>query len=434
MDQGSDHERELTEPAQSVIENYYEEHDVSLPWGNEFGSVYTETGNTISHDNNVIHVSTMLTLVSRALRNTRIRHGNRQLPPVIHTLAIQKSGTGKSPALDYARMVGEAAGYSVRMSGDLTSSGLIGGVRDGEVVPGIANKYDIIGFDEASTLFRIARGDHSANFAEHLNNILDSRNVTKDLATGNIDYEPRCALTGITYPPDDIDYQRFMTNGTLSRFFVFYRPIDSDFYKSTSRKILQSARASEPDISKSIVDIQRLGTVIQAIKVHYDDGFQFDHQFGQDTENLIIEAIYDTSEEYSDAVRELVEPDLTRMVENTLKLGAVFAALDYCSEVVNDSHMRSAVKLVERSWKQTLDFFEDHYQNEDTRGESALNEATIEMLKALFHNNVRTQSEVAEDIDRSKRMVREYATELESLGLIEEVTKEGKKGYRLKPD
>lgn len=434
MPELSERERELAEPAQSVIEDYYEEQDVDLPWGTEFGGVYIETGNTISYNNNVIHVSTMLTLVSRALKHTRIRHGNRQLPPVIHTLAIQKSGTGKSPALNYAWMVGEEAGYDVRMSGDLTSGGLIGGVRDGEVVSGIANKYHIIGFDEASTLFRIARGDHSANFAEHLNNILDSRNVTKDLATGNLDYEPRCALTGVTYPPDDIDYQHFMNNGTLSRFFVFYRPVDSDIYRSTSREILRGARTSEPDVNESIANVRRLGTVIQAIRFHYDDGFQFNHQFGKDTEDLIMNAIYDTSEEYSDEVQELLKPDRNRMIENTLKIGTVFAALDHCSEIVNDSHMRSAVKLVERSWRQTLDFFESHYQTGNTRNEPALSEATIEMLKTLLRNDVRTQSEIAEDIDRSNRMVREYASELESLDLIEEVTKEGKKGYRLKSD
>ncbi|MGQ3329035.1 HVO_A0114 family putative DNA-binding protein [Halorubrum sp. FL23] len=331
-------------------------------------------------------------------------------------------------------MVAEAADYDVRMSGDLTSGGLIGGVRDGEVVPGIANKYDVICFDEASSLFRIARGDHSANFAEHLNNILDGRNVTKDLATGNLDYEPRCVLTGITYPPDDIDYQRFMTNGTLSRFFIFYRPIDSEFFKSTSREVLQRARASEPDVDQSITDIQRLGTIIRAIALHYDVGFQFDHQFGKEVEDMIIDAIHGTSEEYTKEIQELVEPDLTRMVENTLKLGAVFAALDYCSEVVDDSHMESAVRLIERSWRQTLDFFEAHYQANDTRNGSSLNEAMVEMLKTLLRNDPKTQSEVADDIDRSNRTVREYASELESLGLIETVTKEREKEYKIKID
>ena len=435
----SDAEAELADPARSVVEEYYETKSEPLPWGEEFGRVYTEVGNTVSYDNNVIHVSTMLTLVSRALRQTKIRHENRVLSPVLHTLAIQKSGSGKSPALDFARMVGEMAGYDVRQSGDLTSAGLIGGVRDGDVHPGIAKRYDIIGFDEASTLFRIASGSYDENFAEHLNNILDGRKVTKDLATGNLEYKPKCALTGVTYPPDDIDYERFMNNGTLSRFFIFYRPIDFEFYRSTGEKILRGARETRPDdpndhdtTEQLMVDIQRLGTVIKAIQQNYDPGFQFDHRFGEETQQLVIDTVYGTYEQYPDYVQELVEPDLNRMVENALKLGAVMAALDYCSQVVSDSHMESAAMLIERSWRQSLDFFESHYQPETIEDEPALNDSTRRMLKALFRDDPKTQDEVADEIDRSKRMIREYAAELESLGLIDEVTLDGKKGYKLK--
>lgn len=107
-------ESKLSDPSQTVVDEYYENHNRPLPWGTEFGKTYTEVGNTISYDNNVIHISTMLTLVSRALKETRIRHQNRTLSPVIHTMAIQKSGTGKSPALYFARMVGEMAEYDVR--------------------------------------------------------------------------------------------------------------------------------------------------------------------------------------------------------------------------------------------------------------------------------------------------------------------------------
>lgn len=423
-------ETEISEEAQTVVEEYYEKQDKPLPWGTEFGRTYTEVGNTVSYDNNVIHVSTMLTLVSRTLKQTKIRHRNRLLPPVIHTLAIQKSGTGKSPALEFARMVGEMADYDVRTSGDLTSGGLIGGVRDGNVVPGIAKDYDIIGFDEASILFRIAGGEHSANFSEHLNNVLDGRKVTKDLATGNIEYKPRCALTGITYPPDDIDYQRFMTNGTLSRFFIFYRPVDLDFYKTTGRRILQGAREAATDDSNGaeqpeelLTHIQRLGTVIKTIQLHYEPGFQFDHQFTEGMEDQVLDTVYGTFEEYPAHVQELVEPDLNRMVENTLKLGAVFAALDHCSEVVTDDHMDSAISILQKSWEQSLSFFETHYQSDERSG--TLGKAETRMLRALYKSNPKTQAEVAEEIDRSKRMVREYAKTLEELTLIEK-KKDGK--------
>lgn len=423
-------ESELSDPSQKVVDEYYEDHSKPLPWGTEFGKIYTKTGNTVSYDNNVIHISTMLTLVSRALKETRIRHQNRTVSPVIHTLAIQKSGTGKSPALEFARMVGEMANYDVRTSGDLTSGGLIGGVRDGDVVPGIAKNYDIIGFDEASILFRIAGGEHSANFAEHLNNILDGRKVTKDLATGEIEYKPQCALTGITYPPDDIDYQRFMNNGTLSRFFIFYRPVDLDFYKSTGRRILRGARETTPDGDNQgdqpmelMAEIQRLGTVIRAIRLHYKPGFQFNHQFSEETEDQIINAIYEIFEECPDYIQDLVEPDLNRMVENTLKLGAVFAALDHCSEVVTDDHMDSAITILEKSWEQSLSFFETHYQSEEQN--TSLRTAERKMLRALYEGNPKTQEEVAEEIDRSKRMVREYAKTLAELDLIE-ITEDGR--------
>jgi len=429
-------ESKLSDPSQKVVDEYYENHDQDLPWGTEFCKTYTEVGDTVSYDNYVIHISTMLTLVSRTLKETRIRHQNRTVSPVIHTLAIQKSGTGKSPALEFARMVGEMANYDVRTSGDLTSGGLIGGVRDGDVVPGIAKNYDIIGFDEASILFRIAGGEHSANFAEHLNNILDGRKVIKDLATGQIEYKPQCALTGITYPPDDIDYQRFMNNGTLSRFFIFYRPVDLDFYKSTGRRILRGAREATPDEDNQgdqpmelMAEIQRLGTVINAIRLHYKPGFQFDHQFSEETRDRVINTVHKIYKEYPAYIRDLVQPDLNRMVENSLKLGAIFAALDHCSEVVTDDHMDSAITILEKSWEQSLSFFETHYQHEEQN--TALRTAERKMLRALYNGNPKTQKEVAEEIDRSKRMVREYAETLAELDLIE-IAKDGREtAYKL---
>jgi predicted transcriptional regulator len=177
------------------------------------------------------------------------------------------------------------------------------------------------------------------------------------------------------------------------------------------------------------VEIQALGTVINAIRHHYPVKFQFDHQFSSEMEKTVLSTIHETLEERPEHIQQLVEPDLNRMVENTLKLGAVFAALDYCSEVVTDDHMEQAVSVLSRSWEQSLDFFESRYQPEE--GKQQLNEAETRMLRALYGQNPKTQKEVASEIDRSQRMVREYAKTLSNLGLIRETTKDGKKAYEL---
>jgi len=364
----------------------------------------------------------MLSLTSRVLRPTHIVAGSNRISPALHPLAIQKSGTGKSPAFDYARMVAEMANISFRSQTDLTAAGLIGTVEDGEPDPGVAANTEIVGFEEMSTLFRLMKRDHSSNLGEHLNQIMDNKRVKKDLAHGTVSYKPKCTLFGTTYPPEDLDLRRLFDNGTLARFFYFFKDIGRGFYKDTLDDVVGSIVSDDSEAELSIDDrtnkIGRLGTTLQAIRAHYDTGFEFDFGFDRD-DVRVRERMWDIYEGYPEIIREAVEPAIIRYGVHAMRLSVIMAALDRCAETVTLDHLDQAMEILEESWGQMLDYYSQNYSTEYEELDRT-DETRFKILKALMNEGSLTQSELAEAVGKSTRTIRKRTDTLVMTDLIVE--------------
>jgi hypothetical protein len=415
----------LSDGAKSVLEDS----QYQPLWGEEFVSTYIKMGNTMSFNNSKLHTASMLALASRTLRGTKIQANNNKIPPAIHPIAIQKSGTGKSPAFKYAQMIAEMADISFRSQTDLTEAGLIGTTEDGEPVRGVAAQAEIVGFEEMSTLFRLAEREHSSNLGEHLNQIMDNKRVQKDLAHGTISYKPKCTLFGTTYPPEDLDLKRLLNNGTLARFFFFFKEIDRAFYRDTLSEVIDSIISDDgtEELSRAdfVNNVGRLGKALQIIRAHYDSGFVFSFDF--EPEDLDLEdRMWSVYEDYPEMTKEIVEPAIIRYGIHAFRIGAVMAALDRCSECVSLSHMEQAMDLFEQSWRQMLDYYNENYQQDIAELESET-ETKFKIVQTLAQHGSLSQSDVAEKVDVTTRTIRKHTDTLLLAGVIEESGGNGRK-------
>lgn len=443
---------DLQEPAQSAVVEYYEEHDESLVWGRKLVDEYIQWGNTVSHNNNALHLSSLLTIASRTLKSTRFQHEYSLETPTIHTLTFQQSGSGKTPAYGaFARMVAEQAGMEFINIGELTDAGLIGKVTSsGEKYIGPAGNYHLVYFDEASVIFRTSRREHSKNLPEHLNQIMDNSTVVKSMSGGKLEYKPKASLLATSYIPDDIDFERFLKSGTMSRFLTIYRDLPEEFYKDISRKIIEdTAAANPPNIHETpnedladqptqlLQQVQRLATVIEALRLHYDPKFRFNFDIdGSQWADQNEEVIFSILDNYPEEIQEACEPDITRNTIKLLSLGCLFAALDYCSEEVQDKHMKPALGIIEETWKQTLDFVQQHMETDDEeKGNiNTLNHSDKSILKALFREDGLSQQELAGKADVNVKTVQRRAPNLVANGLITNDNAGKQKVYHLNKD
>lgn len=432
MSESSVREGELAHLSESAREEL-ETADYRPLWARDFVDTYLTTGNTMSFNNTKLHTASMLSLTSRTLRGTKIQANNNQIPPAIHPIAIQKSGTGKSPAFKYAQMVAEMADISFRSQTDLTTAGLIGTVEDGEPKQGVAAQAEIVGFEEMSTLFRLTEREHSSNLGEHLNQIMDNKKVQKDLAHGTIAYKPKCTLFGTTYPPEDLDLERLLNNGTLARFFFFFKEIDREFYRNTLSEVIDSIVSDDSEeLSRAdfVENVGRLGTTLRIVRAHYNSGFVFSFDFEPEELNL-EERMWSVYDDYPEMTKEIVEPAIIRYGIHAFRIGAVMAALDRCSESVKLTHMEQAMDLFEQSWRQMLDYYNENYQQGLTELDSET-DTKFKIVQALAKNNSVSQSELADIVDVSTRTIRKHTDTLVLEGVITESGGKGtKKMYSL---
>ena len=86
----------------------------------------------------------------------------------------------------------------------------------------------------------------------------------------------------------------------------------------------------------------------------------FEEQFEQSNdEKGVIDNVYlAISNEYPPAVQKLMESARTEYVVHALRVGCLMAALDECSEVVDESHMYHGLRLMTNSYESMLKYYE----------------------------------------------------------------------------
>lgn len=401
-------------------------------WGIEFFQRYLEAGDKRSFENKHLHTGLAIALVSQAVGDSYFYTGDSKNTTRVHPMIIQSSGTGKDPAFDFARVVARMAGLDMVDVNDVTNAGLVGTFRDGEANPGVAKTDDIIGFREATTLFRSAMSDHSQNLGENLNQILDGKKIRRNMADGTLSYRPSCTLVGTSYPPDDLDLQRLMKNGTLARFLYFFRPRDSDFPWVMAERLIEES-ITPTDEEERLERITELGNTLAKINDEFEGGKQF--EISEEVKQIdVTDDLREIYEEYDNVTKDIVTPAITRYNLHFLRLSCLMAAVDHCSTDVTETHAEQAKNIVKESWRNLLEFYqqEEGGEKEDDAG---LTQSTLDIMKALLEEDGLTQTELAGKASRSKRTIRNQDTLLEEEGIIE-IREEGraKKYYLSKGD
>ncbi|SFG35403.1 hypothetical protein SAMN04488063_1779 [Halopelagius inordinatus] len=398
-------------------------------WGDEFIERYLEDAERYSMDNETLHTGFMLALLGQAVGDSSFDIGDNEKHCRVHPFMVQDSGSGKDPAFDYAKKVATFADMNFSDSNDLTNAGLVGTFVDGEEEPGAAEKYDIVGFREAIQLLRSGSSDWNKNIPENINSILDGGHVERHMAAGTIEYRATCTLIGTSYPPTEMDMnlENLMRNGTLARFFYFFRDIPPEFRFRVGDAILE--RAVEDSNGSNFRSDDVVDTLTE-IKNEFHGGKKF--SFDYDTERVqrkVRDVIVGNLEKSEVGTRKIVEPSVTRYIEHTLRLGCLMAALDKCSTEVDEEHIDQALEFIELSWTQMLDFFQSYHDE----GESSDNSpnARERMVYLLGREGQMTKSEVAEEMDVSDKTVQRSARELETLEMIESLSVGKKRAYKL---
>jgi hypothetical protein len=233
----------------------------------------------------------------------------------------------------------------------------------------------------------------------------------------------------------------------------FYRDIESDFYSQTNYWLEQEAtnnQQSRNSAESTEKDLRRLGATIAAIDEHYEDNFEFklewesdsledllyqvgfqnlgvdteagafEEQFEQSNdEKGVIDNVYlAISKEYPPAVQKLMESARTEYVVHALRVGCLMAALDECSEVVDESHMYHGLRLMTNSYESMLKYYEYYLDNPETVPYSALREKykrlqnEMDLLQVLVRNPGITKQELEEILDITGPTLRDYVEKL----------------------
>lgn len=396
--------------------------DLDPIWGQDFIDTYLEYGDRFSVDNDTLHLGFMLALLGQSVGDAKFYIGDDENHCRIHPFMIQDSGTGKDPAFEFAKNIAHFADIKFSDSNDLTNAGLVGTFEDGEPVKGAAARYDVLGFREAMELIKSANPDWNENFSENLNGILDGSKVERQMASGTIEFEPDCTVVGTSYPPSDdaIDVENLMRNGTLARFLYFYKDVPPGHRFDINSKLADRLGGNPDGRMNRITEIADTLLAIRG-EIGYEGvtfTFEIDEEQLDEKVRAMIESSLDSS---SMEASSSVEPAITRYFIHTVRVACLMAALDECSTVVRDRHVEQALEIIELSWEQMLDFFENYYTDDSKSEKLKVAERTLTIQKELKEaGGELTQNELKDKLDVSRPTARSAAKLLVDEGLIEE--------------
>lgn len=325
-------------------------------WGKDFISTYLYFADQSSRDNEGLNTAGMYCLLGQALKEVFTPMAGGWLDGRISVLMIQDSGTGKDPAFDFVKMIADLCGMKMASIGSITSAGLVGTMKKGgKPVMGVAYDNDIVGFKEASTLFKTTKQEHSNDLIDRLNEILDKNgHVCKRMAEGTIEYDTQVSLLGTTYPPRS--GMKYIAEGFIPRLMVSFRTVDESFYFDVGSWIIQKIGV---EIEGDKNDLFRLGKTISTISASIQGKyFNFnDARHELEKTRLMMQKLLN---EFSDELISQVRPFITRYLLYTCKIATCIAAVDNLSHDITPEHMQLASSYIETVWKGTLNFVDKY--------------------------------------------------------------------------
>lgn len=358
-----------------------------MEFDNEFVANYLSIADNYSHANDLMNIGGMLCLLGQCTKNIVTNIKGAIFDNRIHVLCIQKSGSGKGPALNLVRRIAKGTGFSSEAMTSLTSAGLIGTLSGDEIIYGPASYCDLICFQEAGILFKNTTEGNDLIY--QINQITDTPGrVNKRLARGSIEYGTNCSLFLTTHPPKMKD--SFISSGFLPRLIMCYKDITTEVYDEIREWMVENIGEEEPEYALSDI----IYTINNAKETMNYSKFVYEKNAFRSMNRQLKKA----SESYSMNVQDFADIYSARMLINGFKIANALAFID-CSKTVDKKYAEQSTDLLMLFWKSTLEYIEKFetsaYERETLKFKKRLerlfnkygNELTVRIISQYLRMN-----------------------------------------------
>lgn len=306
-------------------------------------------------------------ILGQALKNVYYRVGARKIDVRVHMLLIKPSGTGKGAGYGFVVRVGESLGLDFQHLTESTDAGLAGSLdrydekeQEWIINHGLLETADIVGMEEASTLFDYASEFSKKNltYLQITMNPLDdvSCYITKRLAAETIEFKPHASFILLSYPPDKLE-DAITKRGVIQRFITIFEEVTlEDRMDNIKKAMLSVNKSTKMDIDKQFNSvIHRLMSVVKRYEkdelcfVISDKANQAIYNVVSELVGMILKA--------TPVAREKLEEFTHRFYEILTKLAIHHAILSLRTEVKMQDVMYARMTYLP-IWSQTIYYIE----------------------------------------------------------------------------
>lgn len=393
-------------------------------WGDDWVDAYLETADWHSVDNESLHRGCLLALLGQAIPEGTFTLGAAKDHVRINPFMVQTSGTGKGPAVEFAKSIAREASISFWDADSITNAGFVGKIdENGDEIPGIAAEKDIIAWREGMHIFKAANASYDDGLLENINKVVDGDTIGRAMSGGRLEYTPNCSVMATTYPPagDDLDVDKLLRNGNLSRYIFYYREVSKEERKQMNRLRMKRANSTTDYAKLSIDHVERLAATLTAITDELGMAPEFNLQ-QVDLErmaDLVDEIRAESLDGVPGDVADRTGPADSRYLNHTLRVACLLTALDGRSTHVTDRHIDRALEFIEPAWRSLAAFVDRHARG----AEADEPPGSLKMLAVLRDSGEwMTKGEVADALGlKSERQIQNHAAELRRVpGFIDE--------------
>lgn len=415
-------------------------------WGDEFFKTYMKHGERMSYRNDILHLSGALSLIGQSLRDVYLKIDEQYIGCRIHPFIVQSSGTGKGSVFSLINKVARAADIPFDQEGTASTAGIMGTVKqNGEVREGELSGSGFVGWTEAQTLLKSADQTHSSDILEVMNMAMDpSGKVAKTLSGGKLEYESNSSIFCTTYDPEPDGQLELIRQGFLPRTLFFYRKMGEDFYDYVNERrnenIPRSRSSVENRTSDIDNDVRKLANTLKYIEntvwEHgkiYKEGETYraaarnhiDYFYAEEGVSLNpTPMMNEVLEDYSTEIRRIARPFKTRMMNSVYRIATCFAAVSYdeendiyVSREVKEEHVKKAMKICEKSFRNILEFINDY---STSKADNDLKEIERKVNAiAQANGGAASVKELMAETYRSKKDIKKSLATLDEMEKIE---------------
>ena len=183
--------------------------------------------------------------------NARFCHGDAEIPPMVHLMMLQESGSGKGRVQRFIATLLEDLGKDAKIVNEFTTAGVIGTIHqptgdEDEPRPlEHLRELQFLGIDEM-TVFTCKPNSHAANFIPVINGYMDTGRVRKQMADGALDYSATCTLSFGSFVDNSVQ-RTVLHTGFVQRCWLTYKEFTDEESRVLRRSMDRLAELPKDD-------------------------------------------------------------------------------------------------------------------------------------------------------------------------------------------